>query len=1415
MLNIKKGKFNTRFGTLFLICMLVFATFTGLFIFKNDNSVTSATTYHVGGSGAGNYSTIQAAIDTASAGDTVFVYAGTYYENVYVNKTLNLIGEDRSNTTIDGNGTNDVIQVNANEVFITGFTVKNCGNTHLNGGIKLNKANRCSIISNNASSNGFSGMILLTATNNIIKDNIISFNIGTGLMLRYSSSHNSIINNSINNNCLNNNTEFAGLHIIYLSNNNIFSKNRIYNNNIFGITIYYSDNNIMNFNLISGNKNGVTFQSTNKGHIFYLNEFLNNTNQVIGESSYRSWNSPEKISYIYNNKNFTNYLGNYWDDYTGYDNNSDGIGDSPYVVGADNDQYPLIKRLANYKIIPSSTKVDMIETYSNTTNKTVSITTQIARLNATITGDLSGYINVTELELVRITSGPYAGSGFFKGIFRASIESRIYEGHWHGSMFNRSGESKYYLKGTLFGGVQGITDGYLMESKLGSGKYDVFNSTCILSHLRVEERLSATFAQLILNGTLDVQRSKVTSSEIYILQALFKGNATGYYNKSLSVVLTHIRINNESHEYYGYGFSKISYISAWGSGSGWTYDRTISPLLINLTGFFTQPLWGIVFGLLNETGAKRTLSLTIIRLDLGSQPTVDVKISVWGPSRASPGQTFNYFIEYMNIGFKSAYNTEIVLALPTNVTYIYHSGSGTYHNSTHEITWRLNISAKSRDKLAIKCKLKWNLTLGTNVSCTGYIRDYVKNITLASYTWRIFLTLAVDPNIKYGPDGFVIPGQVLNYRIEFENEGKGIAYGVYFTDTLSEYLDDSTLKIGSVFSKKDNKLLSRPGIYDRQVRTITWFVGEVGPCEGGYADFSIQVPNDAVIGTEILNYGVVYFPSVPEVTKTNGIISIVTINKNPTALAGNDLVVKTLEEVLFDGSGSFDQDGTIINYTWDFGDGNFGYGREIIHSYQDDGNYIVKLTVLDNWGGIDSDEITIQVLNREPQARLEVDLTEVNTNEVVTFYADQSTDLDGMVVNYYFDFGDNSNSGWIQTPSTTHRYSDGTKIYTVELSIMDDDDAIGKDVCTVTVNNVKPIADFEINPRTGDVTTIFEFSSKSFDTDGSITNYFWSFGDGATSNEISPVHQYKTTGTYTVSLTVQDDDGADSDVLKREITIKNLPPVAIAKSSVSSAKVGEKITFDGSESYDIDGKIIGFEWHFGDGTIAHTESVKHSYSKAGTYTVVLIVLDNSDDFTSTSFKIEIIEEMPDFDGDLIPDELDPDDDNDGLPDDWEVKYGLNPYNPEDADIDSDNDGLTNLQEYNLGTDPTDPDTDDDSFPDNVDPYPLDPSRPGVDKKDDEPTKNNNLLIAIIMILIIIIIIILTSIILRSKNKRINKPFDTDEYIKNVRDNIVEGNIPPDTEAADTVLWTNLETKYQNGQISEETYRLLEEEKKRI
>jgi nitrous oxidase accessory protein NosD len=77
---------------------------------------------------------------------------------------------------------------------------------------------------------------------------------------------------------------------------------------------------------------------------------MDNTNNVDSSNSTNFWNFPSKITYTYNGNTYTNYLGNYWDDYADSDTNKEGIGDTPYHINYENDNYPLIMKFENYRL---------------------------------------------------------------------------------------------------------------------------------------------------------------------------------------------------------------------------------------------------------------------------------------------------------------------------------------------------------------------------------------------------------------------------------------------------------------------------------------------------------------------------------------------------------------------------------------------------------------------------------------------------------------------------------------------------------------------------------------------------------------------------------------------------------------------------------------------------------------------------------------------------------------------------------------------------------------------------------------------------------------------------------------------------------------------------------------------------------
>jgi KaiC/GvpD/RAD55 family RecA-like ATPase/PKD repeat protein len=264
----------------------------------------------------------------------------------------------------------------------------------------------------------------------------------------------------------------------------------------------------------------------------------------------------------------------------------------------------------------------------------------------------------------------------------------------------------------------------------------------------------------------------------------------------------------------------------------------------------------------------------------------------------------------------------------------------------------------------------------------------------------------------------------------------------------------------------------------------------------------------------------------------------------------------TSQNVTFNATASYDLDGQNVSYFWDFGDGNTGTGNITTHAYADNRNYTVMLTITDNYGLKDTAPDTIVVQNRPPFAQFTESAGIVDTGVVIYFNASESSDPDGSIVSYFWDFGDGTNATGI---TVSYAYvEDGN--YTVKLTVTDDDGASVVATDGKTILNRVPVASFDILTQkpVADEQIIFDASS-SYDPDGDIVSYEWTLGDGMTGSSRVISHSYASIGTYNLTLTVTDNDGHNNSVSKvltvylRDLAVLDLIP------SANIVYVGENI----------------------------------------------------------------------------------------------------------------------------------------------------------------------------------------------------------------------------------------------------------------
>ena len=338
----------------------------------------------------------------------------------------------------------------------------------------------------------------------------------------------------------------------------------------------------------------------------------------------------------------------------------------------------------------------------------------------------------------------------------------------------------------------------------------------------------------------------------------------------------------------------------------------------------------------------------------------------------------------------------------------------------------------------------------------------------------------------------------------------------------------------------------------------------------------------------------------------------------------------------------------IISYVWDFGDGQTGTGVKISHDYKNKGKnnglFTVNLTVnmIDLASGEtiknQDQKVVISISNVQTAAIFTTTPEKGSAPLEVTFDASESSDPDGQIVNYEWDFSENGKYADAKGVKVKHVF-DQTGDYKVSLRVTDNSGQYATSDKQIQVSDAFSLQSvISVTPEsTGKflVNKNYLFDGgKSSSPDSTVTKYEWNFGDGSGTKRSKTVsYGYKKEGVYEVTLKVTDDKGVIA-TKTQKIVVGNPPqtpkPVietvpAKNQKGIVTGKAPLEIQFDASRSTDPDDNIVEYRWDYeSDGTDdLFGTTASHVFEKEGTYQVTLTVADSDNNESKEKITVQV------------------------------------------------------------------------------------------------------------------------------------------------------------------------------------------------
>ena len=313
------------------------------------------------------------------------------------------------------------------------------------------------------------------------------------------------------------------------------------------------------------------------------------------------------------------------------------------------------------------------------------------------------------------------------------------------------------------------------------------------------------------------------------------------------------------------------------------------------------------------------------------------------------------------------------------------------------------------------------------------------------------------------------------------------------------------------------------------------------------------------------------------------VVVVTATNEPPVADAGVDRTVSRHTVVELDGSDSSDPDGDTLSFAWQQTSGpstELANGTTAAPSFlpTEAGSYAFLLVVDDGDGGVATDIVVVVAWGRAPTAVLTATPLTARVGVPVSVDASGSSDPEGTLSDYRFDFGDGT---VLQGPSprASHAYAVAGD-HTIVLTATDGDGNASTDAVTVSIlPNAAPAADAQVWPATGFIGAPLLFSAANSSDDMGIMRYEWDFGDGMTASGAIARHAFLSLGMFEVRLRVTDGEGATDESTLR-VTVVNRPPKIVFTGPASPSAIvgtGERRTFAVSAA-DQDRQALAYSW---------------------------------------------------------------------------------------------------------------------------------------------------------------------------------------------------------------------------------------------